>query len=257
MSIPFMPIYWGDYHGDTQHLTAIEHGGYLLLISHYWRTGSIPSDPLKLSRISRMTTKQWSTHGPTILEFFKDGRHKRIDKELSLVATKSQKMRLAAEKRWNTTDTVKPLETLDEQDANALPEQSKSNANQNHNQNQNHTVRKKDIALATRLPDDWQPSDSDIDFAISLDVDYRREADIFRDYWIAQAGAKGRKANWQSTWRNWIRRASERIATQPSRKETAIEMGKRLIRENGYEQSTGNTINHDHVVSLPRQQSGS
>jgi len=158
----------------------------------------------------------------------------------------------AAEKRWNTTDTVKPLETLDEQDANALPEQSKSNANQNHNQN--HTVRKKDIALATRLPDDWQPSDPDIDFAISLDVDYRREADIFRDYWIAQAGAKGRKANWQSTWRNWIRRASERSAVQPSRKETAIEMGKRLIRENGYEPHSGNTIDHDHVISLPRQQ---
>ena len=117
--------------------------------------------------------------------------------------------------------------------------------------------RKKDIALASRLPDDWQPSDSDIDFAISLDVDYRREADIFRDYWIAQAGAKGRKANWQSTWRNWIRRASERSAVQPNRKETAIEMGKRLIRENGYEQNTGYTIDHDPVVSLPRQQSGS
>jgi len=114
---------------------------------------------------------------------------------------------------------------------------------------------KEDIALATRLPDDWQPSDSDIDFAISLDVDYRREADIFRDYWIAQAGAKGRKANWQSTWRNWIRRASERSAVQPARKETAIEMGKRLIRENGYEPHSGNTIDHDHVVSLPRQQS--
>jgi hypothetical protein len=114
--------------------------------------------------------------------------------------------------------------------------------------------RKKVIALASRLPDDWQPSDGDIDFAISLDVDYRREADIFRDYWIAQAGSKGSKTNWQSTWRNWIRRASERIATQPNRKETAIEMGKRLIRENGYEPHSGYTIDHDPVVSLPRQQ---
>lgn len=115
--------------------------------------------------------------------------------------------------------------------------------------------RKKVIALASRLPDDWQPSDADIDFAISHHVDYRREADIFRDYWIAQAGSKGSKTNWQSTWRNWVRRASERSAVQPAGKETAIEMGKRLIRESGYEQSTGNTINHDPIVSLPGQQS--
>jgi hypothetical protein len=30
-------------------------------------------------------------------------------------------------------------------------------------------------------------------------------ADGFRDYWIAAAGAKGRKADWDATWRNWIR----------------------------------------------------
>ncbi|MGR9087307.1 MAG: hypothetical protein ACU841_09570 [Gammaproteobacteria bacterium] len=27
----------------------------------------------------------------------------------------------------------------------------------------------------------------------------------FRDYWIAQPGAKGRKLDWQATWRNWVR----------------------------------------------------
>lgn len=29
----------------------------------------------------------------------------------------------------------------------------------------------------------------------------------FRDYWIAQPGAKGRKADWPATWRNWVRRS--------------------------------------------------
>jgi hypothetical protein len=30
----------------------------------------------------------------------------------------------------------------------------------------------------------------------------------FRDYWVAKAGANARKADWQATWRNWVRRES-------------------------------------------------
>jgi len=35
----------------------------------------------------------------------------------------------------------------------------------------------------------------------------RSEADKFKDYWIGVAGAKARKADWEATWRNWIRKA--------------------------------------------------
>ena len=173
-----------------------------------------------------------------------DGMHYAIhawDKRQYKSDTSTERVKRFRERSSNATETVN--ETPPETDTETDTETDKIQR------------RKKVIALATRLPEDWQPSDGDIDFAISLDVDYRREADIFRDYWIAQAGSKGSKTNWQSTWRNWIRRASERIATQPARKETAIEMGKRLIRENGYEQNTGYTIYHDPIVSLPRQQS--
>jgi len=172
-----------------------------------------------------------------------DGMHYAIhawDKRQYKSDTSTERVKRFRERSSNATETV-----------NETPPDTETDTDTETDKIQR---RKKVIALASRLPEDWQPSDGDIDFAISLDVDYRREADIFRDYWIAQAGAKGRKANWQSTWRNWIRRASERIATQPSRKETAIEMGKRLIRENGYEPHSGNTIDHDHVISLPRQQ---
>ena len=27
----------------------------------------------------------------------------------------------------------------------------------------------------------------------------------FRDYWVAQPGAKGSKTDWLATWRNWVR----------------------------------------------------
>ena len=29
--------------------------------------------------------------------------------------------------------------------------------------------------------------------------------ETFRDYWVAQPGQKGRKADWEATWRNWVR----------------------------------------------------
>lgn len=42
----------------------------------------------------------------------------------------------------------------------------------------------------------------------------RRIFDSFRDYWIATAGAKGRKADWLATWRNWCREDQRREAKQ-------------------------------------------
>lgn len=63
----------------------------------------------------------------------------------------------------------------------------------------------------SRLPDGWQPS---TDLVAQMrsehpNVDLRSEHDKFTDYWRGIPGAKGRKADWPATWRNWIRRAAE------------------------------------------------
>jgi len=60
---------------------------------------------------------------------------------------------------------------------------------------------------STRLNPDWQLPD---DWAIWAkenrpELNLNQIADGFKDYWIAQPGAKGRKADWFATWRNWIR----------------------------------------------------
>lgn len=64
-----------------------------------------------------------------------------------------------------------------------------------------------EAATATRLPADWDPSPDDLEFCKSErpDLDPVRVADCFRDYWHAAPGSKGRKSNWSSTWRNWVR----------------------------------------------------
>jgi len=75
-------------------------------------------------------------------------------------------------------------------------------------------------ASGSRLPDDWWPDQADVDSAHReglTDDDIRREAAKFRDYWLAQPGQRGRKADWRATWRNWTRKAVESRQLGPPR----------------------------------------
>ena len=146
MSSPWMPLYWADYIADTQHLTTIEHGAYLLLIGYYWRNGKLPETDEQKMRVTKMTPKQWKRHGPVLMTFFVDGNHKRIDAELTKVRLKSEKLRLASKSRWDSEKEDKSLKSLESDDANAMQMQSKWNHNQNQNQNID-----KDNTLKTKL----------------------------------------------------------------------------------------------------------
>lgn len=58
-----------------------------------------------------------------------------------------------------------------------------------------------------RLPENWMPpvgTMTGVDPAL-----WAGEVDKFRDYWRAVPGAKGRKSDWDATWRNWLRRTLE------------------------------------------------
>lgn len=81
---PWMPLYIGDYQADTRHLSAVQHGGYLLLIMHYWQRGGLPDDDSQLARIACMAPSEWRRHRPVIRSFFGDGwRHARIEQEIA------------------------------------------------------------------------------------------------------------------------------------------------------------------------------
>jgi len=83
MSRPWMPMYWGNYFGDTWHLSTVQHGAYLLLIGHYWQHGSLPDDDRQLANITKLSLKTWRRHRPTLQAFFQTGwKHKRIEAEL-------------------------------------------------------------------------------------------------------------------------------------------------------------------------------
>ena len=117
----WMPLYIGDYLGDTMELDGPQHGAYLLLLMYYWRNGPLPTDDAKLAQIARTDIRVWKkVVGPVVRGFFHElnGRlhQKRADKELAKADSISAKRRAAAEARW--TNGVPPPHPNGE-DANA------------------------------------------------------------------------------------------------------------------------------------------
>ena len=99
-ALPYMPLYIGDYLADTGHLSAAEHGAYLLLLMHYWQRGEpLPSDDERLRRIAKIEPRQWSKVRRSIVDFFDDDgitwTHHRVETELERARCKSLKAREA------------------------------------------------------------------------------------------------------------------------------------------------------------------
>jgi len=67
---------------------------------------------------------------------------------------------------------------------------------------------------AARLPVDWFLPVTWGDWAVGegyVSEQIKTEAEKFRDYWIGVGGQKGRKLDWQATWRNWMRNSKQVI----------------------------------------------
>ncbi|NKM69185.1 YdaU family protein [Rhizobium laguerreae] len=115
----WMPLHIADYLADTGHLTATEHGAYLLLIMHYWQNGSLPENERVIARIAKLSPEQWEESREMLAMLFGPGwTHKRIDAELSKADDIIEKRRAAAESRYSKG-------RKDTSDANAMHVQSK------------------------------------------------------------------------------------------------------------------------------------
>lgn len=121
----------------------------------------------------------------------------RVEKELNIYRSKSDKARNSANARWNNTNAMR---TQYERNANA----SKNDANQEPRTNNQNKPRATRLAKDWVLPKDWG------NWALDEKPDWTRDdvlkvADCFKDYWIAKAGKDGSKLDWEATWRNWVR----------------------------------------------------
>lgn len=75
------------------------------------------------------------------------------------------------------------------------------------------TPKPKASPTGTRLPEGWMLPKAWGEWALAerndlTADDVRREAACFADHWHGKAGADARKADWEATWRNWIRRSN-------------------------------------------------
>lgn len=99
-ALPYMQFYVADYQADTMHLTAEEHGAYLLLMFNYWQTGK-PIPKKRLQKIARVPNDRWPDVEQTLSEFFTDNGeewiHGRIEADLK-AAKDAQAQRAAAGK---------------------------------------------------------------------------------------------------------------------------------------------------------------
>ncbi len=77
-------------------------------------------------------------------------------------------------------------------------------------------ARKPRSPTGSRIPAEF-PTTDDIEFCRQQrpDLDASTVAASFRDYWAGVPGAKGRKADWPATWRNWVRNQKREYRPQP------------------------------------------
>ncbi len=208
-------IQWhiGDFLGDTMDMCPATVGAYMRLLMAHYKNGErgIPNDDAKLRRIVACDGRVWARIKKDVLDKFEvNGEwlvHKRVLEECAKCNKRNSKPT-----QLNTGSA-----TLNGNSAPCKPLKNKEVAPTITNNQEPITKDKKNPTgskNATRLPPRWELPEDWGDWALGQGLgmdEILNEEEKFRDYWIGVGGAKGRKRDWQATWRNWIRRRKEGI----------------------------------------------
>jgi uncharacterized protein YdaU (DUF1376 family) len=212
--IPYFNFYASDFMNGVRGMTSQEVGVYVMLLCRiYEESGPVECNELILATYCGMRIATFRKSLEKLVALGKlyeaDGMisNRRAEVEISKRAEslknnsragkasakkRQQKQRAVAtpvERPFNHTDTDTDTDT----DTEVLEREAKASPKN-----------------GARLSPDWFLPASWGQWALdeggSQDL-IRSEADKFKDYWIGVAGAKARKADWEATWRNWIRKA--------------------------------------------------
>lgn len=192
-----------DYRKDTSHLSTIEHGIYRQLIDWYYLDEQpITAETQVVIRRLRLGSDEVKFLENVLSDFFvldKTGyRHKRIDVEIKDYHEQAEKNKNNGKLGGRPKKTQSVI--------SGLPDESQNNPNHKPLTN-NHKPIDKENKRGSRLPSEWFVSKEMAEWAKNErpDIDVYYVAMQFKDYWIAQAGQKGVKLDWDATWRNWVR----------------------------------------------------
>ena len=200
----------GDFIKDTSFLTNEEIGIYLKLIWLYYDTEKpLPNNLFQLGMKTGSRDDQVNLEGLLGMFFVLDmenqcWHHTRCDKEIAhykqQLTTASKAGKASALKRAMSKSPTGVEQALDERSTEVQPTNNHEPITINHKPI-------KENKRGSRLPQDWFLTKSMGEWASQErpDLDVRQVADQFKDYWVAQAGQKGVKLDWDATWRNWVR----------------------------------------------------
>ena len=216
----------GDYHKKAGRLNMLQHGAYTLLIDACYDRERFPTREEAIDWSWATSADEISAVEFVLAKFFDlhNGVYKqdRIAEEIEQYhSNSSTNSRIAKEREAKKRDAKarsvnEPLTVEHERAPNQEPRtnnhkpltNTKDLVSPEAQQSKNGSR----LPVDWILPDDWMGDAKEIGLSI---FDALNESIIFRDYWIGVAGAKGRKADWRATWRNWVRRKAQDRNNQP------------------------------------------
>lgn len=213
----------GDFLKKTAHLTVIEEGVYRRLLDRYYIVeGPLPGNVRECCKLARASTKAERDAVAAVLQDFftltEDGyRQRRADEEIARFKDKQRKAKASADARWSQrqSQSERNANACANASPNAMRTHSEGNAPRARPQSPDTNTSEAKLPRerrGSRLPPDWSPGETGFAFAASQGLPNGKaqaELDKFRDYWTAKTGSDAVKADWQATWRNWVRRATE------------------------------------------------
>lgn len=138
-SLHWMPLYIPDYLADTTHLSAEEHGAYLMLIFHYWMQDGLPDDDDRLARIAHIPAERWPAVRSVLRPFFGDGWvHSRIEREREQAEATYVKRSEAGKKGGRPKGSKKP--GIKQTESPAFPDGKPGSKPTESNHNHNHHI---------------------------------------------------------------------------------------------------------------------
>lgn len=154
-ALPYMQLYIADYLADIMHLSAEEHGAYLLLMFNYWQTGK-PIPKNRLAKIARLTNERWADVEPSLQEFFCDNGeewvHLRIAEDLASVREKLTKKSAAGKASVQARRSRKEADVQTKQERNLTGVQTDVEVVFEHDVNTKATNKDTDKDLKTDPP---------------------------------------------------------------------------------------------------------
>lgn len=220
MSITHIAFYPSDWLAGTRGLSDAETGIYITLIARmYEMAGPIERDDDRLTRLCGSKSKPAFVKALNYL--IDEGKitetdaglfNDRVQEEIEKVTSISSKARSAAEARWKKKDNKNngrrdAVASVEHMPQPCQPE-PEPEVKEDTNVSSKSTSKRKP---KTKLREGWTLPKAWGDWAVSEgwpESTIRNEAARFYDYWFHERAGET-KADWQATWRNWMRKVSK------------------------------------------------